>query len=388
MLLRALSIVGIVLIGAGLALLLVSPLPGASRETFAASLPGVLPGPTAAATTTVGPTVANTPTARPATLAPTATLAVRPTSPPTRTPASPPATPTPRPAAPTPTPTLPVCPTATPVRRLVVAPPPLATATPSPVIPVCRTPTPTLTSTPTPGPRAARGAGTLLGIAAVNLFPPVWFAQPELGSHLAFDLAYPSQMAVGTSDVITLNIVRSADGGVVATTQTPNLVDLAATPVPFGTPGASILEARGENYDVFAAAAVSSSDLDIVRTSPLSDEQQLDQQTSRWSWSVNPRTAGANRRAQLVIELRYRPRSGSQGIPYARTVWEPPMVIDVREKDALVMGPLQIPTASVGTTLVQAGISSQVPLLIAWIRGKLSGGSAKGPRRPKRSSHS
>jgi len=212
----------------------------------------------------------------------------------------------------------------------------------------------------------------------LDLFLPLWFAQTPLGTNLQLNLAYPRQIVVDTSDMITLTIVRSPDGSVDTITQTPNIVNLAATPLPLGTPGVPILEARGRNYDVFAAAAVSSSDLQID-SSPLSEEQPLDQRTSSWSWSVKPKLAGSNRHAHLVVELRYRPRPDSQGSAYARSVWVQEMSIDVREKDVLGFGPVQIPTASLGTALVQAGISSQVPLLIAWAKRKLTRGSERPP---------
>ena len=405
MLLRALSILGVVLVGVGFALLAAQPSLGVSRLTFAESLPGFVPAGSPASTPTPGPTSrpvatrtptaqlsatlpaslpsatpvrAPTPTARPAQTPlpspplPTPVQAPTPTALPTDT-LLPTASPTPPPpSSPTPTPTLPVCPTATSVRPLSVAPKPVATPTPSPSIPVCRTPTPTATAIP-------RIAGIApLGLAALDLFLPLWFAQTPLGTNLQLNLAYPRQIVVDTSDIITLTIVRSPDGSVDTITQTPNIVNLAATPLPLGTPGVPILEARGRNYDVFAAAAVSSSDLQID-SSPLSEEQPLDQRTSSWSWSVKPKLAGSNRHAHLVVELRYRPRPDSQGSAYARSVWVQEMSIDVREKDVLGFGPVQIPTASLGTALVQAGISSQVPLLIAWAKRKLTRGSERPP---------
>ncbi len=87
--------------------------------------------------------------------------------------------------------------------------------------------------------------------------------------------------------------------------------------------------------------------------------------------------------ATLNVQLIYRLRDDPSRNPVQGTVWSYPMSIDVREKDALVFGGVQIPTGSIGPTLIQAGISSQVPLLIAWLRTRFKHEPARPVRRKR-----
>ncbi len=240
---------------------------------------------------------------------------------------------------------------------------------------MCRTPTPTASPTP-------QRVGDLPPLAALRFLPVIGLAQAGSGTSLTFGLNYTSKAAMDRPASVTLIISRSQDGQVVLTL-TPNVANVAATPRPLGTPGVSVLDAGGPARDLFATADIAATDFESRLMSPGVGEQRVDEHTQPWTWSLSPKLPGDNRQATLNVQLIYRLRDDPSRNPVQGTVWSYPMSIDVREKDALVFGGVQIPTGSIGPTLIQAGISSQVPLLIAWLRTRFKHEPARPVRRKR-----
>ena len=58
--------------------------------------------------------------------------------------------------------------------------------------------------------------------------------------------------------------------------------------------------------------------------------------------------------------------------------------MEARDKDVLAVGPVQVPMASVGQAIISAGISTQLPLLLAWLRKRVRPEPDPSPPRPAR----
>lgn len=198
-----------------------------------------------------------------------------------------------------------------------------------------------------------------------------------------FGLNYPSRMQAGLSETISVTLTRNAQGTLQPTVATPGIVSLVVSPVPVGTPGVPLQQARGANYSAFAVARIpATSGVQVQLSSPSNEEQSLDNETITWYWSVVSPTPGL-RKMRLDFELRFKPKtSGATSVP-DQPMWSPEIEIDVRDQNVLAVGPLSIPTNNLGQTIVQAGLGSQIPLIIAWVRGKLQGKPAEPPLPPK-----
>jgi hypothetical protein len=231
--------------------------------------------------------------------------------------------------------------------------------------------------------------GGLLQMSSLGLASTTWMqAEPPAplsdASSVRFGLNYPSRMQAGLSETIAVTLTRNAQGTVQATLGTPGIVNLVVSPVPVGTPGAPLQQARGANYSAFAVARIpATSGVQVQLSSPSNEEQSLDNETITWYWSVVSQTPGT-RKMRLDFELRFKPKaSGAPSVP-DQPMWSPEIEIDVRDQNVLAVGPLSIPTNNLGQTIVQAGLGSQIPLIIAWVRGKLQRKPAEPPVPPKR----
>jgi hypothetical protein len=162
---------------------------------------------------------------------------------------------------------------------------------------------------------------------------------------------------------------------------TPDLVSQSATPRPIGTPDADL---QGTVLYVDAEIDAGSTDFEPTRTSPGVTEQRADDNIQPWTWSLAPRSAGT-RQATLNVTLVYR-SPDNNSVTLQRPAWSQDMSIEVQQKGGLVIPllGLEIPVGSVGPTLIQAGISSQVPLAIAWLRARLKRQPATPAPRRKR----
>ena len=138
---------------------------------------------------------------------------------------------------------------------------------------------------------------------------------------------------------------------------------------------------RWQLRPAFAVARLpATSGLTVTLSSPSSEEQPLDRDSITWYWSVVSQASGP-RHLRLDLELRYKGRTADVPAVPDEPVWTPEIMLDVREKDAIVMGPLSIPTGNIGQTIISAGLSSQIPLLIAWVRTRVGPHPAPPPRR-------
>jgi hypothetical protein len=212
----------------------------------------------------------------------------------------------------------------------------------------------------------------MLGLAGVGFMQAATPVPLSAAPTVQFGLTYQSQMQAAVSDTISLTVSRSTLGGV-ATMTTPGTTNLVVTPVPVGTPGAPLQQARGTNYSVFAVARIpATAGVQIQLSSPLNEEQSLDRDSVTWYWSVVSQTTGT-RRLRLDFELRFKPKTSDAPPLPDEPMWSPEITLDVRDQNVLAVGPLTIPTNNLGQTIVQAGLSSQIPLIIGWVRGKLMG---------------
>jgi hypothetical protein len=200
---------------------------------------------------------------------------------------------------------------------------------------------------------------------------------------LQLGLNHPSQIQTAVSETISLTLTTSA-GVVLATVGTPGQTTLVVSPVPLGTPGAPLPQARGTNYAAFAVARIpATTGVQVVLSSPSNEEQALERESITWYWSVTSATAGT-RHMRLNLELRYKPRLPGAPSVADEPLWSPEIVIEAREKDVISVGPLQLPTANLGQTIVQIGLTSQLPLLIAWLRARIWTRPPNPPPPPRR----
>jgi hypothetical protein len=198
-------------------------------------------------------------------------------------------------------------------------------------------------------------------------------------------LNYPDKMQVGQSETIAVSVTRGLQGSVALTIgPAGGGTSVVVSPIPLGTPGASLQQAHGADYAAFVVARIPpTSGVQVSLSSPSNEEQSLDRDTITWYWSVASQTAGT-RKMRLDLEIRFKPRTAT-AVPVADTpIWSPEITIEVRDKDVIALGPLQLPTNTIGQTIVQVGLSSQIPLVITWVRNKLTGGAPPPPVRRRR----
>jgi hypothetical protein len=197
-------------------------------------------------------------------------------------------------------------------------------------------------------------------------------------------LTYPAQLEVGETKTITLRVTRPETDGVGTAPPTVGVVSLVGSPTPIGTPGVPLRLARGPNY---AASLIPSfrtaSDMRIEQNTPSEAEQSLDRDELQWEWYAVGHTVGIHR-IRFTLEVGFRPNTTDVPPVSKERIWDPEINIEVRRKDALTAGPVEIPVGTLALAAVQVGVTSQVPLVIGWFRGKLKRQTPATVRRRKR----
>jgi len=98
----------------------------------------------------------------------------------------------------------------------------------------------------------------------------------------------------------------------------------------------------------------------------------LTSDTQQGSWYVAGVTSGP-REISVRFSLRFVPKAGGSDQPAPgqdAQLWQEDARIAVQEQNAIIIGPWTVSTSSLGPTLFNAGVGSQVPLLIAWARSR------------------
>ncbi len=204
--------------------------------------------------------------------------------------------------------------------------------TPGPTISPTRTPsTPTISPTP----------------PAATVAPPR--PTPPPAPTVAVEAEWPPRMEVDRSDSIRVSLVNQF-GKLVPTVEVPGHTAVADTPFPFSTPGVSIGEAYGSEYDAVVVARLAGTAFDIERATA-EEYAWVEQSRVTWEWNIIPKIPG-EQIVNATIEVRWKRRDTGQVIEQA--IWRSRLEIVV-EKPWLTTGQISLFTVISG--VVGSGLS-------------------------------
>jgi hypothetical protein len=203
---------------------------------------------------------------------------------------------------------------------------PTMTATNTPVVPpstgtpeMPATPTPVQTTTPMLSP-----AAILMTELSTDTPVPTTMVEAE----------WPKKMEVDCSDSIRISLKRTTEHLFTPTIETPDHTVIAATPIPFGTPG-PLEGAWGPDYKAYARANLAGAAFRI--SPPITEYQLLEQSEIKWVWNIMPEKPGPQT-INASIQVKWEP-SGSDGETIYRQIWDSQLDIFV-EKPLIATGQL------------------------------------------------
>lgn len=142
-------------------------------------------------------------------------------------------------------------------------------------------------------------------------------------------------MEIDRSDSIRVSLVRTTDQVFVPTIEIAGHTVIAATPIPVGTPEASIERAFGPEYEAFATANLAATAFEAKLAT--AEEQPLGQPRITWEWNITPKKPGQ----QIVnVSIKVQWKSiGNEGETKERQIWRSRLDILV-EKPLITTGQL------------------------------------------------
>ena len=139
--------------------------------------------------------------------------------------------------------------------------------------------------------------------------------------------------------------------------------------------------AWGPNHTASVSAVLRTTNAEAVPTRPTRPDQPLDRLDRGpliWSWEVVARTEGRVT-IVVVVDVLFTPNTPRAGDTPPEEIWNHRSEVAAQQPDTVRIGPATFAANPLTQQLVVAGVTAQVPLVIGWIRIRLSGN--KTPRK-------